>query len=103
MRSEQTLSRTQIYLSAQQQAALAQLAQERQLPKSELIRQALDRWLAQEQKPAMSKLDMLRKARGIFKDRPEMQDSAAYISELRKTGQGRRQKALDKAWARDVQ
>jgi Arc/MetJ-type ribon-helix-helix transcriptional regulator len=99
MRSEQTMSRTQIYLSAQQQAALAQLAQERQLPKSELIRQALDRWLAQEQKPAMSKLEALRKLRGMWKDRTDMDDPVAYVNELRQGGQ--RQAMLEKAWGRD--
>lgn len=96
MRSEQTLARTQIYLSAKQQAALAQLAQERQLPKSELIRQALDHWLAQEHKPAMSKLEALRKLRGIWKDRTDMDDSVAYVNGLRQGGQ--RQAMLDKAW-----
>ena len=96
MRSEQTLARTQIYLSAKQQAALAQLAQERQLPKSELIRQALDRWLEQEQQAALSKLEALRKLRGIWKDRTDMDDPVAYVNDLRKGGQ--RQAMLEKAW-----
>lgn len=96
--SASTLTRTQIYLSAAQQRALGKLAQERHQPKSELIRLALDQWLAEQQKPALSRLEMLRMARGVLEDRPEMADAPAYVSNLRKQGVGRRQAMLDAAW-----
>jgi predicted transcriptional regulator len=98
MRGTTTMTRTQIYLSEAQQQALNKLAQQRQLPKSELIRLALEQWLVEKQKPAMSRLEMLRKIEGMWKDREDMVDSVAYVNDLRRQGAGQRQAMLAQAW-----
>ena len=92
------MTRTQIYLSEAQQQALNKLAQQRQLLKSELIRLALEQWLVEKQKPAMSRLEMLRKIEGMWKDREDMVDSVAYDNDLRRQGAGQRQAMLTQAW-----
>lgn len=94
--SSNPMARTQIYLSAAQQAALGRLAQQRQVPKSELIRQALDEWLAVQQRAGASKLELLRQAQGIWQDRADMDDSAAYVRKLREDGE--RQTVLQERW-----
>jgi hypothetical protein len=50
----QSLARTQIYLTAEQQAALGLLSKNQSLSKSELIRSAIDRFIASQQQSQAS-------------------------------------------------
>ena len=93
-----TLVRTQIYLSAAQQAALGRMAEQRGAPKSQLIREAVDAYIAQLDAPAPDKLALLRKARGVWADREDMRDPVAWVSDLRKADDETRQQALQAHW-----
>jgi hypothetical protein len=50
----QSLARTQIYLTAEQQTALGLLSKHQSLSKSELIRSAIDRFIASQQQAQAS-------------------------------------------------
>ena len=93
---EATLARTQIYLTQGQHALLSQHAFSRSVPKSSLIREAIDFW-AQQQVP-MTRLEMLRMAKGAFTDRADMDDSVAYVQGMRRNNSGRNA-MLDTAWS----
>ena len=45
-----TMVRKQIYIEAQQEAALKHITQERQISEAEVIRQAITQWLEEEQR-----------------------------------------------------
>lgn len=64
--------RTQIYLTEQEQSALKALAHRTGKTQSALIREAVDRLVAQAD--TRSRLDKLRAARGMWKDRSDLPD-----------------------------
>ena len=84
MKTDQTLARTQIYLTQGQQARLSVACKRTSSTKSELIRQAVDQFL--DQQPTDSAQDKARRLQGLagmWADRADMADPAAYIQALR--------------------
>jgi hypothetical protein len=61
--------RTQIYLTKEEQRALQAIAKQTGSTQSEIIREAIDRYVAGNLKS--NRLQMLRSARGIWRDYPE--------------------------------
>lgn len=80
----QTLTRTQIYLTQAQQKRLALACRGAAVTKSELIRRAVDQFLDQQTSitPATKAL-RLSKIAGLWADRADMADPAAYVQALR--------------------
>ncbi len=84
MKTPQTLARTQIYLTQMQQTRLAAACRRAAVTRSELIRQAVDRFL--DQQPNTSRTDKAQRLKGIaglWADRSDMADPAAYVRTLR--------------------
>lgn len=84
MPTNQTLARTQVYLTQAQQARLQAAARHAAVTKSELIRQAIDQFL--DQQPTASandKAQRLKSIAGMWAERSDMADPAAYIKTLR--------------------
>lgn len=71
--------RTQIYLTEDQQKALRKLAARDRKKQSELIRQAIDQFLANFTQE--DRLSLLRQGRGLWKDRQDLPDFAALRRE----------------------
>ena len=74
------MERTQIYLTSDQKKALKIIAEQKNAPLAEVVREAVESYIT-EQKP--SKTERLNKARGLWKDRVDL-DAVAYEKELRK-------------------
>lgn len=74
------MERTQIYLTSEQKKALKIIAEQKNAPLAEVVREAVESYIT-EQKP--SKTERLNKARGLWKDRVDL-DAVAYEKELRK-------------------
>jgi predicted DNA-binding protein len=72
--------RTQIYLTREEQLGLRALSRRTGLSKSELIRQAIDSMLTNEQES--DRLALLQQARGIWRDRTDLPDFASLRREL---------------------
>lgn len=72
--------RTQIYLTEQEQSALKAMMRLTGKSQSELIRDAVDRLLAQFD--SRSRLDKLRAARGMWKDHDDLADFEATRQSL---------------------
>ncbi len=84
MQTDQTLSRTQIYLTQAQQKRLALASRGAAVTKSELIRRAVDQFL--DQQPAASpagKAQRLGGIAGLWAGREDMADPLAYVRQLR--------------------
>jgi Arc/MetJ-type ribon-helix-helix transcriptional regulator len=84
MKTAQMLARTQIYLTQMQQTRLAAACRRAAVTRSELIRQAVDRFL--DQQPSTSRADRAQRLEGIaglWADRSDMADPAAYVRALR--------------------
>ena len=84
MQIDQTLTRTQIYLTQAQQKRLALASRSAAVTKSELIRQAIDQFL--DQQPASDsagKAQRLSNIAGLWADRKDMADPPAYVRSLR--------------------
>ena len=84
MQIDQTLTRTQIYLTQAQQKRLALASRSAAVTKSELIRQAIDQFL--DQQPASDsagKAQRLSNIAGLRADRKDMADPPAYVRSLR--------------------
>ena len=77
--------RTQIYLTEGQQKALRRLAVHTRKKQSELIRQAIDRYLLDTTQE--DRLSLLRQGRGIWKDREDLPDFAALRREANREHQ----------------
>lgn len=75
--------RTQIYLTEQEQTALKALTRQTGKSQSELIRDAVDRLLAQ--LDSRSRLDKLRAARGMWKNRDDLADFEATRQSLNRS------------------
>ena len=82
--TSQTLTRTQIYLTQVQQKRLALACRGAAVTKSELIRRAVDQFLDQQPSatPA-AKAQRLKHIAGLWADRADMADPAAYVQALR--------------------
>ena len=82
--TSQTLTRTQIYLTEGQQKRLALACRGAAVTKSELIRRAVDQFLDQQPSatPA-AKAQRLGNIAGLWADRADMADAAAYVQALR--------------------
>lgn len=74
------MERTQIYLTSEQKKALKIIAEQKNAPLAEVVREAVESYIT-EQKPTKS--ERLNKARGLWKDRVDL-DAVAYEKELRK-------------------
>ena len=84
MQNPQTLERTQIYLTHTQQTRLAAACRRAAVTKSELIRQAVDQLLSQQAPPSVAdKARHLEGLAGLWADRSDMADPAAYVRTLR--------------------
>ena len=84
MQNDQALARTQIYLTQAQQARLTVACRRSAATKSELIRRAIDQFL--EQQPlanANDKVQRLKSIAGMWAERSDMADPAAYVRALR--------------------
>ncbi len=84
MQNTQPLARTQIYLTEIQQSRLEIVSRRASVTKSELIRRAVDQFLDQ-QTPASAtdKAHRLGGIAGLWVQRSDMVDPAAYLRKLR--------------------
>lgn len=90
--SSNTFARTQIYLTHAQQLELDRLSKQSDSSKSELIRTAVDQFLAQQQRlggdaakrQAQKRAQGLQLLAGLWGDRADMADPAQYINDARK-------------------
>lgn len=84
MQNSQTLERTQIYLTQTQQSRLAEACRRAAVTKSELIRQAVDQFLSQQALPSSAdKAQHIEGLAGMWADRADMADPAAYVRSVR--------------------
>jgi hypothetical protein len=74
------VKRTQIYLTDEERKALRLIAKRLDLSQSEIIRGAVDRYVARFQ--GENRLDLLRCARGMWKERTDLPDFQALRGEL---------------------
>jgi len=72
--------RTQLYLTSREREALQEMARETGKSQSELIREAIDRFVASFRKTDRNAL--LQQARGLWKDREDLPDFGTLRREL---------------------
>jgi hypothetical protein len=84
MRRGQPVNRTQIYLTDKQLAALRSLSRNTGLTQSELIRQAVDRFV-DKHRPGDRKV-LMRAAKGLWRERTDLPDFTALRREWDRTG-----------------
>ena len=73
------MRRTQIYLTDREQTAVKSIARRLGKSQSEVIRTAVDRLI--ERESSASRLDLIRSARGLWRDRQDLPDADALRSE----------------------
>lgn len=73
------MSRTQVYLTMEEKNELSRVSAETGRTQSDLIREALDRYLGEQ--VASTRLERLRSAKGIWKDR---EDTRPLFAKLRR-------------------
>ena len=84
MKNSSDLSRTQIYLTQQQQQRLAHVSRGSASTKSALIRQAVDLFLSQQLKASSSdKTQHLQGMVGLWQQHDAMQDPAPVVRKMR--------------------
>ncbi len=83
-KADQTLTRTQIYLTQAQQKRLALASRSAAVTKSELIRRAVDQFLDQQPvaTPA-ARAQRLSSIAGLWAGRDDMADPSSYVRALR--------------------
>jgi predicted DNA-binding protein len=75
------MERTQIYIDTEQKKKLQKIAAEESKTMSEVIREAIVSYIADNHRQAADKLNQ---TSGLWKDRKDIKDSVAYTEELRK-------------------
>ncbi|MEY4882221.1 MAG: hypothetical protein RIS34_75 [Pseudomonadota bacterium] len=84
MQTTHNLARTQIYLTQAQQARLEAASRRAAVTKSELIRRAVDQFLDQQSITSpIDKVQRLEGIAGLWAQRDDMADPAAYVHQLR--------------------
>ncbi len=76
------MKRTQIYLSDEQKDSLKKLSRQKSRPMAELVREAVENYIIENTK---SELDRLKESEGIWSDRQDINDSAEYVNDMRKS------------------
>ena len=85
MKKSSELSRTQIYLTQQQQMRLAQVSRGSAATKSALIRQAVDMFLAQQPKTRVTDKTLhLQNIVGLWAEHDGMQDPTDAVRKMRR-------------------
>lgn len=74
--------RTQVYLTELEQKQLNLLAQQSGVPKSEMIREAIDAFLQSKLSLKQDRIAAIRAAAGMWADRDDMPDFTAIRKEL---------------------
>ena len=77
------LTRTQIYLSRQQNSSLLLVCRQTSASKSEIIRLAIDQFLTQQASTPLAQAPKLQALAGLWSDRADMADPTAYVKQLR--------------------
>lgn len=77
------MERTQIYLTDKQKKAVRSIARRLGKTQSEVIRTAVDRFIDRDS--TGNKLDLLRSARGLWRDRQDLPDFGVVRRELDRT------------------
>ena len=84
IKTDRALTRTQIYLTQEQQKRLSFASRGAAVTRSELIRQAIDRFLDQQAAAtSANKAQRLSSIAGLWTGREDMADPSAYVRSLR--------------------